>query len=549
MRWASDRWTTWEQIPANEAALRVSGATLSEGKWFRRFEDAEGSEVWHSDLAWPALPQGWLQRAWRGGWLCGTTEALSAWSEEPGEMARRWKDGESGASLTRTEDGWAWKGEGWIVWSEGSPERLDSAGFLAAEFWAPEGAGVPEAWWSGRAAERAPGWPNSEAEQVLRERGVPVSDGATRWREGGRFWVAEEWHDEVQSGMEERGWSVHWVDGDVVVNGSDRWTWRPLDGAREGRDKEGVWRGEILASGGVVWYQGGSDASSSEGPATTVGNGAGALLAESDDRVLGEVRNHRTREVITVFQEENGLVARDEDGSVVWGQKFVERALAGGVEEVDVYANGKYQAMVCFPSGLHLYDVKGRQVTGFPIRPKSENWTAWALVDYDGTRKYRYLVAGDADGLVQNFRREGESTPGWRHRPVPAVDVSSPVRHLRHLRLGSRDYLYVGRDNGQVELLKRDGSTRATTPVQVNARKAPVFRVGPNLDRTSVLFVDGAGWVREFTLGSGNEVGLSGATRADRIESLDVDGDGLDEIVTWLRGERTVWNARNEKVE
>jgi hypothetical protein len=132
---------------------------------------------------------------------------------------------------------------------------------------------------------------------------------------------------------------------------------------------------------------------------------------------------------------------------------------------------------------------------------------------------------------------------------VPAVDVSSPVRHLRHLRLGSRDYLYVGRDNGQVELLKRDGSTRATTPVQVNARKAPVFRVGPNLDRTSVLFVDGAGWVREFTLGSGDEVGLSGATRADRIESLDVDGDGLDEIVTWLRGERTVWNARNEKVE
>ena len=100
-----------------------------------------------------------------------------------------------------------------------------------------------------------------------------------------------------------------------------------------------------------------------------------------------------------------------------------------------------------------------------------------------------------------------------------------------------------------MELLKRDGSPRDSTPVKVDARHAPVFRVGSNLDRTSVLFVDGTGWVREFSLGQGEEVGLSGATRADRIESLDVDGDGRDEVVTWLRGERTVWNARNEKVE
>ena len=117
------------------------------------------------------------------------------------------------------------------------------------------------------------------------------------------------------------------------------------------------------------------------------------------------------------------------------------------------------------------------------------------------------------------------------------------------MRLGSKDYIYVGRANGQVELLKRNGATRATTPVRVDDQNPPLFRQGGNLDGTSVLYIDDTGWIREFTLGQGEEVGLSGAARADHLEQMDVDGDGRAEIVTWLRGERTVWNARNERME
>ena len=83
----------------------------------------------------------------------------------------------------------------------------------------------------------------------------------------------------------------------------------------------------------------------------------------------------------------------------------------------------------------------------------------------------------------------------------------------------------------------------------MSAQHPPLFRQGGNLDGTSVLYIDATGWVREFTLGQGEEVGLSGAVRADRMEQLDIDGDGLFEIVTWLRGERAVWNARNERID
>lgn len=271
-------------------------------------------------------------------------------------------------------------------------------------------------------------------------------------------------------------------------------------------------------------------------------------LGTAKDGVVGRVRNHRTASEMNLSLEAETLLAAQDNGAAVWSMTLASPLLVGGALEVDVYANGKYQAMFCEPSALHLVDVKGREVSGFPLKPARGEWTAWALVDYENTRKYRYLVASGASGLVENFRGEGERTTGWKHRPGDGVDVSSPIRHIRHLRLGSKDYLYVGRENGQVELLKRNGSTRATTPVRVDPQHAPLFRKGANLDRTSVLYVDETGWVREFTLGQGEEVGLSGLTRADRIEQRDVDNDGRDEVITWLRGERSVWNARNERV-
>ena len=110
------------------------------------------------------------------------------------------------------------------------------------------------------------------------------------------------------------------------------------------------------------------------------------------------------------------------------------------------------------------------------------------------------------------------------------------MRHIRHVRLGSRDYIYVGRENGQVELLKRNGSTRATTAVLVNPIHPPLFRRGATLEGTSVLFIDGEGWIRERALDGGDEVGMSGATRAEHMEWLDVDGDGRDELIHGCAG-------------
>lgn len=299
--------------------------------------------------------------------------------------------------------------------------------------------------------------------------------------------------------------------------------------------------GQSLPEGVRVWHrQAGSTARvPTEEP-------LGEVAQMSSPVHMGEVRNHRTAGVMQIVRTDEGVGAFDSDGNRIW-EVYSEEPLPGGAQEVDVYVNGKYQTMFCTHDGLQLVDVRGRQVPGFPLRGE---WTAWALVDYDANNKYRYLLGSSSSGLVENRRGEGAKTAGWKHRPDVSIDVASSIVHIEHLRLGSRDYVYVGRANGQVELLKRNGQTRALTPVRVVTNgSAPAFRLGGNLDGTSVLFVDATGWVREFTLAQGEEVGLSGMMRADRVEIQDLDGDGIQEVVVWAQGIRTVWNARNEQVQ
>ena len=542
---ASDDWTEWVQMTP-EAALRrlPQGAEVPSTTWVRAFFDDAGHGLWHTKNPWLVLPEGWDQRAWRGGWLSGSKASQSRWEERPGEMAARWREGEAGAALRRTDFGWQLQGEeGVLYWPDFELGCGMDDSTVRPSLYAPRGARVPGDWWSGRLGEAPTDF--DPLDLTLCESGIRMSAWGTRWEDGGRWHVEPQWREDLQTLATTRGWSISWKGDDAIVNGRGDWTWEVLKDERTGQTPLSAWTGSAMENGVVVWVPQGHDGIDE---VMSSPNPVAVNIGKATDGVVGRVRNHRTASEMTVRLEAETLVAAQDNGAAVWSMGLDSSLLEGGAVEVDVYANGKYQTMFCEPSGLHMVDVKGREVSGFPLQPAKGEWTAWALVDYENTRKYRYLVASGASGLVENFRGDGKRTTGWEHRPGDGMDVSSQIRHIRHLRLGSKDYLYVGRENGQVELLKRNGSVRATTPVRVDPQQAPLFRKGANLDRTSVLYVDETGWVREFTLGQGEEVGLSGLTRADRIELRDVDNDGRDEVLTWLRGERSVWNARNERL-
>ena len=527
MLWASDRWTEWRVVP------------LEEGDGVRRvFRDAAGLEVTHVVTPSGALPSGMFQRPWRGGWLRGVPEALDAWVEGPGTMAAHWRE-EPGfnVSLVRTQGGWIWRGSGTVVWRESG--SITGAG----EVWLTSG--LPEPWWAGPR-----GWaPWSEAgstpEDQLAAAGIPVERWATRWAGGGRYTLEDPlvWQNEVDRLTMEHGWDLEWKDDGIVVNGDPAWAWSRSDAGGQAQFEGATWAFSSSPWAGLWSARDSGDKSAdAEASSVTIPYVVPQVIAGT----LGAVCNHRTKQDMDVVYDAGKVTALDVEGQEVWS---IEADVPlGSVEEIDIYANGKCQALFCTEEALHLVDVKGREVSGFPLKPRRGTWTAWTLVDYDSNRRYRYLLASSATGLVENKRREGETTPGWTHKPADGVDVQSPVRHIQHLRLGSRDYIYVGREDGQVELLKRNGSTRAQTPVRVHVSHPPVFRKGSGLDNTSVLFIDATQRVREFTLGQSAEVGISGLTRAERLEWRDVDGDGVDDLVTTWKGVSTAWDARNNPI-
>jgi hypothetical protein len=227
-------------------------------------------------------------------------------------------------------------------------------------------------------------------------------------------------------------------------------------------------------------------------------------------------------------------------GDVVWSKVLSEKPL-GESFEVDLYSNNKYQTAFATSSAVYLLDVTGKDVRGYPYEA---DITGFAVFDYDRNDKYRFLVATSSGKLI-NLKDEGRVTTGWNFKHLKGGNY---IEHLAHLRVGSRDYIYGGCYDGSVLLLKRTGQVRGSTPVRVAPISKPAFRISNTIGKTTVLFIDSSGWLRELTLAEAEPVGISGLTRADRVSLQDLDGDGKLEVVTTLDGVRSVWNSRNELV-
>lgn len=261
--------------------------------------------------------------------------------------------------------------------------------------------------------------------------------------------------------------------------------------------------------------------------------------------LLGVTRNHRSGSDLDIVWnvDLNSVQAMGSGGEVVWS-----KILENGVEpigmsfEVDLYGNNKFQTAFAVANAIFLVDVLGNNVSGFPY--KENEITSFAVFDYDHNDKFRFLFATD-EGRLYNLRGEGKNTPGWKFKTL-SNGVS--IQHLSHLRVGQSDYIYAGCSDGSVKLLRRNGQLRGSTSVRVNPTFTPAIRLSSTIGKSAVLFIDEEGWVQEQTFADAKYVGMSGLTKADKVSLIDMDGDGVEEVVTELNGVRSIFNSRNEKI-
>lgn len=548
---ASDYFNRWEQPADWPLGLVVADSVGCVLTAFVHSEDS--TAVLHSTAEPLSLPTGWSSQPWNGGWLLGSS--VEQWEEQPGTMAAHWQPRAGGRNVLKllpdgtVESSFQRKGTSryqgrwvtqsfddsrtpvgvlpgaWAVWFDRISALRSEVDAVAVGAYPTLELGLDSLGWLIGSV-----WLECEAHgRIVRAFGGVDSLAAVQ--QGGE-WASGVWY------VPAREADAVWALLPDFPHGLPE-TAAPFDFARRNRSEFRT--GQAIDDGRIVWKVEGREGPESRERADSLTPQSG--LVQSVDRnasLLGTARNHRTGNRMNVELEAGKVVAREGE-RIVWNVAVAADARPQ-VWEVDLYRNGKYQVAIGVGKRFHLIDVLGREVEGFPKR-WSDGFSAFAVLDYDKNRQYRFLLAAP-NGQVFNFRKEGERTPGWKFKPRSGRYIVN----LAHLRIGPKDYIFASQDDGTVRILGRTGEDRYESPLRVPVGQSLAFRLGKDLPSSTVLFVDEEGWVQERTVATNEAVGMSQMSRGTSVRVEDRTGDGIPEVVVTTPEGEEIWDARNQRL-
>lgn len=555
---ASDRFTHWEYPARLPLGMAVKAGDSLPAFLFASGMDS-ASFIWFVSSEPVSVSPRYTEQRWGGGWLIG--EDLAQWEENPGEMATHWAPRSPGINTMKRLPNGELKSRHWMP---NEDKGRMSTSWVASQvtplaplspFWTQWFANIADnskGTWQQARVGAAP----AVASRMGYDSLVQRTDGSWIMAEGanGSWMVGIEMADSARS----VGANAQWRDGvQLFSSAGDSLDWEDIGfpngqvqerskievDADFGRWEQGRKQWGIHAEGDrIVWRSDANSTASTPTADARIMAVTGPRSREQNAGRLGTVRNHRTDQEMNVMWEPPVVVARASDGSAVWSLE-VDAMEAPTIWEVDLFRNRKYQAVVATGQKVHLVDVLGRAVKGFPKR-WSRGFSAVAVFDYDRNRQYRFLMAAP-NGELFNFRREGERTPGWNFTARPGRYITS----LAHIRVANKDYIFAGQDDQSVRFLKRSGEDRFDSPLQFPSGKPVVFRLGASLASSTVLFLDSTGLLQERTIGENEPTGMNGLTSGQSVSLEDRTGDGIPEVVVRIEGGEEIWDARNRRID
>lgn len=186
------------------------------------------------------------------------------------------------------------------------------------------------------------------------------------------------------------------------------------------------------------------------------------------------VRNHNTQAREVLFQDQDyalRLVSSEQE--VLW-KDSLGAPIISDVYQVDFYNNGKLQYLFASDSALHLVDRTGEPVAGYPLYlPPGVQVQYLSLIDYDNSKKYRFLVSDTGGGLWM-FNTDRELLEGWNPNGVASIPAAPPF----HVRVRSKDCLIIIGQDGTIYVKNRRGEDYPGFPLRLDqACHSPAFIV------------------------------------------------------------------------
>lgn len=251
------------------------------------------------------------------------------------------------------------------------------------------------------------------------------------------------------------------------------------------------------------------------------------------------IKNHQTGTNEIVIQDEtNTLHLIGATGKVKWF-KNINEPIIGKIKQIDIYNNGKFQMLFNTATRIHLLDINGNEVTGYPIKLPNNATNALSVFDYDKNGEYRILV-NTIDKKILNYSKDGKQVVGWMAAPTSNV-VLNPINHFV---LEGKDYICVNDINGNIYLLNRKGELRQQVANKINTNHIEniYLQKGTTLASTKFIFQDSLGKLVEMPIeGSAKSFYLDSTMYNFYQYTTDIDNDKLPEYIVSFANKFSVY--------
>lgn len=209
------------------------------------------------------------------------------------------------------------------------------------------------------------------------------------------------------------------------------------------------------------------------------------------------VKSHvNRRDEILVQDSLHNLSLVSTEGNVLWTVQL-DTVVTSDISQIDFFGNGKLQYFFTTARKLYVIDRTGKNVEPFPAETFSSTITEATALDYDNTRKYRFLIA-DASNQLWMYDKEASSLDGWKPRHLSGNVVGKP----RHHRIHGKDYIIALTDDASVHLFNRRGESIKGFPVKMASRiNGDYFiDVGERPSKSVIIVITDDGFRQEISL-------------------------------------------------
>ncbi|MEZ4874650.1 MAG: PQQ-binding-like beta-propeller repeat protein [Flavobacteriaceae bacterium] len=159
------------------------------------------------------------------------------------------------------------------------------------------------------------------------------------------------------------------------------------------------------------------------------------------------------------------------NGKVLW-KKQLDGPILGNVNEVDLLRNGKKQLAFATEKNLYVLDRNGKTVPPFPKKFKDAITQPLAVFDYDNNRKYRFVICQGENVFM--YDSKGDAVNGFSFKKASSPIAMTP----QHIRMGTKDYIVIAEENGQLNILSRTGKERIKVSKTFSFSSIPVEKEG-----------------------------------------------------------------------